>query len=67
MRHLKIRPLTAERVTQAFPLIQVALPAVTQLPRRNDTPCEPGNGLAELLAARGHRVETLGLCKRLAA
>jgi hypothetical protein len=155
VRHLKIRPLTAERVTQAFPLIQVALPAVTlaawrafaaalmtggaardsgilavtdernyiaglcsyrvvpdlvhgrlldaghflafdlfdrrpvaealaegievmardrgcsvvhtQLPRRNDTPCEPGNGLAELLAARGHRVETLGLCKRLAA
>ncbi len=155
MRHLKTRPLDAERVSQAFPLIQAALPAVTlaawrafaaalmtggaardsgilavtdernyiaglcsyrvvpdlvhgrlldaghflafdlfdrrpvaealaegievmardrgcsavhtQLPRRNDTPSEPGNGLAELLAARGHRVETLGLCKRLAA
>ncbi len=155
MKHLKIRPLSAERVTQAFPLIQAALPAVTlaawrafaaalmtggaardsgilavtdernyiaglcsyrvvpdlvhgrlldaghflafdlfdrrpvaealaegievmardrgcsavhtQLARRNDTLSEPGDGLGELFAARGHRVETLGLCKRLAA
>jgi hypothetical protein len=155
VRHLKIRPLTTERITQAFPLIQAALPAVTlaawrafaaalmtggaardsgilavtdernyiaglcsyrvvpdlvhgrlldaghflafdlidrrpvaealaegieamardrgcsavhtQLPRRNDTLSQPGDGLGELLAACGHRVETLGLCKRLAA
>ena len=155
MRHLKIRPLTTERVTQAFPLIQTALPAVTlaawrafaatliaggaarnsgilavtdernyiaglcsyrvvpdlvhgrlldaghflafdlidrrpvaealavgieamardrgcsavhtQLPRRHDTLSEPGDGLGEMFAARGHRVEILGLCKRLAA
>ncbi len=44
----------------------------TLLPHRAGTPdpsAEAGadNGLAELLAARGHRVENLGLCKRLAA
>ena len=29
MRNLETRPLTPERVAQAFPLIQTALPAVT--------------------------------------
>ncbi len=29
MRHLEIRPLTAERIAQAFPLIQASLPQVT--------------------------------------
>lgn len=39
----------------------------THLPHRNsnDAPTEPGRGLSGLLAARGHRVESLGLCKRL--
>jgi hypothetical protein len=152
---LKIRPLSAERVAQAFPLIQTALPVVTlaawrdfaaalmsggdareggilavtdgrnyiaglcsyrvvpdlvhgrlldashflafdmldrrpvaealaaaleararergcsavhtRLPHRNAAPPDPGNGLSGLLAARGHRVESLGLCKRLVA
>lgn len=155
MTQLKIRPLSAERVSQAFPLIQTALPEVTlaawrdfaavlmsggdareggilavtdgrntivglcsyrlvpdlvhgrlldadhflafdlldrrpvaealaealealarergctavhtHLPQRNDAPTEPGTGLTGLLAARGHRVESLGLCKRLVA
>ena len=155
MRQLKIRPLSAERITQAFPLIQTALPEVTlvgwhdfaaalmsggnpreggvlavtdgqnyiaglcsyqvvpdlvhgrlldaghflafdlldprpvaealaeavetlarkrgctavhtHLPQRNNAPPEPGNGLLDLLTARGHRVENLGLCKRLVA
>ena len=39
----------------------------TQLPQKNDALPDSGNGLADLLAARGHRVENLGLCKRLAA
>ena len=160
MTQLKIRPLSAERVTQAFPLIQTALPEVTlaawrdfaamllaggdaggdtrgeaweggilaatdgrnyiaglctyrvvpdlvhgrlldagpflafdmighpvaaalaaalealarergchavhtRLPHRNAGP-DP-DGLSGLLAARGHRIESLGLCKRLVA
>ncbi len=39
----------------------------THLPHRIDAPTEPGSGLSGLLAARGHRVESLGLCKRLVA
>jgi hypothetical protein len=39
----------------------------TRLPHRNDAPPDPGDGLSGLLAARGHRVESLGLCKRLVA
>ncbi len=39
----------------------------THLPYRTAAPTEPGNGLSGLLAARGHRVESLGLCKRLVA
>jgi hypothetical protein len=155
VRELKIRPLSAKRIAQAFPLIQTALPEVTlaawrgfaaalmsgaddreggilavsdehdyiaglcsyqvvpdlvhgrlldtdhfvafdlldrrpvaealaeavealarkrgcsavhtHLPQRNAAPPEPGNDLAELLAARGHRIENLDLCKRLMA
>ncbi len=163
MPQLKIRPLSAERVTQAFPLIQTALPEVTlaawrdyaaalmsgthargdargdareggilavtdgrnyiaglcsyrvvpdlvhgrlldtghflafdmldrrpvaealaaalealarergcsavhtRLPHSNTAPPGPGDGLSGLLAARGHRIESLGLCKRLVA
>ena len=163
MTQLKIRPLSAERVTQAFPLIQTALPEVTlaawrafaaalisgadtrgdalgnareggilavtdgrnyiaglcsyrvvpdlvhgrlldaghflafdmldrrpvaealaaalealarergcsavhtHLPHGNATPPDSGDGLSGLLAARGHRIESLGLCKRLVA
>jgi hypothetical protein len=37
----------------------------THLPQRNDAPPGPDQGLSGLLAARGHRVESLGLCKRL--
>ncbi len=158
MTQLKIRPLSAERVSQAFPLIQTALPEVTlaawrdfaaalmsggdapggareggilavtderdyiaglcsyrvapdlvhgrlldadhflafdlldrrpvaealaealealarergcravhtRLPHKITAP-DPGHGLSGLLAARGHRVESLGLCKRLVA
>jgi len=123
---LTTRPLSAERVIQAFPLIQTALPEVTlaawrdfaarvvpdlvhgrlldaglflaydlldrrpvaealaaavealarqrgctavhtHLPQRNDAPTNPDNGLSRVLAARGHRIESLGLCKRLVA
>ncbi len=39
----------------------------THLPYRNGAPTEPADGLSGLLAARGHRVESLGLCKRLVA
>jgi hypothetical protein len=39
----------------------------THLPYRTAAPTEPGDGLSGLLAARGHRVESLGLCKRLVA
>jgi hypothetical protein len=39
----------------------------THLPYRNGAPAEPADGLSGLLAARGHRIETLGLCKRLVA
>ncbi len=159
MTQLEIRPLSAERITQAFPLIQTALPEVTlaawrdfaaatmsgrdtpgdareggilavtdgrdyiaglcsyrvvpdlvhgrlldaghflafdmlgrrpvaealaaaletlarergcsavhtRLPHRTADPPDPGDGLSGLLAARGHRIESLGLCKRLVA
>jgi len=39
----------------------------THLPQRNDAPTNPDNGLSRVLAARGHRIESLGLCKRLVA
>ncbi len=39
----------------------------THLPQRNDAPPDPGRGLSGLLTARGYRVESLDLCKRLAA
>ncbi len=39
----------------------------THLPPGSGAPPDPDNGLSRLLAARGHRVETLGLCKRLVA
>ena len=39
----------------------------THLPHRNGAPPDPDDGMSRLLAARGHRVESLGLCKRLVA
>ncbi len=39
----------------------------THLPHRNDAPPGPGHGLSGLLAARGYRVESWDLCKRLLA
>ncbi len=57
-----LEALARERACAA---LHIHLPR--HLPRRNDAPTEPGHGLSGLLAARGHRVESLGLCKRLAA
>ena len=39
----------------------------THLPQRSDAPPDPGSSLSGLLAARGYRVESLDLCKRLVA
>ena len=39
----------------------------TRVPRRNTAPPDPGGGLSGLLAACGHRIESLGPCKRLVA
>ena len=39
----------------------------THLPPGNGAPPDPGSGLSGLLAARGYRVESLDLCKRLVA
>ncbi len=39
----------------------------THLPQGNGAPPDPDNSLSKLFAARGHRVESLGLCKRLVA
>ncbi len=39
----------------------------THLPQRNDAPPDPDSSLSAMLAARGYRVESLDLCKRLAA
>ncbi len=50
---------------RACAAVHIHLPR--HLPRRNDAPTEPGHGLSGLLTARGHRVESLGFCKRLAA
>jgi hypothetical protein len=38
----------------------------THLPHRNDAPPGPATGLSELFAARGYRIESWDLCKRLA-
>lgn len=37
----------------------------TRLTYKGHPPPDPGNGLVDLLTARGHRVESLGLRKRL--
>ncbi len=38
----------------------------THPPHRNDAPPGPATGLSELFAARGYRIESWDLCKRLA-
>ena len=37
----------------------------TQLPRRGDADPERGGGLLDVLSTRGHRIESIGMCKLL--
>jgi hypothetical protein len=65
VRQLKIRPLTAERAAQAFPLIQIALPEVTPAVWRAFATAQMVGGAARdggILAVTDGRNYITGLC-----